>query len=79
PLLARCQRISCLELATATHSAAGLDFDVAPNGSLFFSSAGDGIIFPRGSGNGYASGGAAILAGFLGDFQQSVGAAIYDL
>ncbi len=78
PLFARCAVSSCLTPAAKTYRAAGLAFNVAPNGTLFFSTEGDGIVYPQDSGNGYAAAGVAMLAGFLRGLEPAVGASIYD-
>lgn len=80
PLLLYCVTASCLAPYTDTHSIAGLDMTLPPNGTLFLDSDGTGgVAYPEGSGNSYIVAGAPLTSSFLNGLEPAIGPNIYDI
>lgn len=79
PLLLHCGDTTCLDPYIRRVTAAGMDFAVGANGTLFFEQGSGGVLYyPAGSSQSYMSVGAPVSAGFLGTNTPSVGPSPYD-
>jgi hypothetical protein len=79
PLLLRCGDTTCLDPFIRRVTAAGMDFNVGANGTLFFQGgSGGGLFYPAGSNQSYLSVGAPVSAGYMGTYTPSVGPSPYD-
>ncbi len=79
PLLLHCGDTTCLDPYIRRITAAGMDFAVGANGTLFFEQGtGGGLYYPADSNDGYLAVGAPVSAGYLGSYTPSVGPSPYD-